>query len=287
MSKFAVFVLVFGAFVSADAQEHDEIFVEFFEGQSDVPFSASNVPIDRLPDTFEIQTTLHLGEDEWVILAAEPAQKAEFRATGSLRVYLAKAEIQQIDPSELLFSLPTISDDLAAVENADSLEDVAIFREDDWRQFEFVDVQYATSIQEELSSISRIYDEHRNGLGFREIHVRERIKAPLSKETLTLDAVVEHFSVSHEFAGVAFDSTAAKIVGGFALSTESGWVLWGQADESGTLLTLNLSPSDQALNEGINEKVDLFLEAHGLYVVDWVRLFWGGPGHRLFSEYGN
>lgn len=35
--------------------------VRFYEGKSETPFAVSNVPIDQLPDTFEIDTTMHLG----------------------------------------------------------------------------------------------------------------------------------------------------------------------------------------------------------------------------------
>lgn len=267
-------------------KDHGVIDVKFYEGKSDKPFAQSNVPIEQLPDTFEIDTTMHLGEEDWRVLGAEPPQKTQFKKSGKLNLYLSKVEITNIDPNELLYSLPTISNDIAGVEDAKSLENVAVLREDDWRQFEFVGREYESSIENELKSISDIYKNHREGMVFKELHIRKMIPSPLSKNNLTLEMLKSSFTIEKIYSGVAFNNAAATIVGGFALYTKSGWLLWGQVDKSGTILALNISQTKESSISGISKEIDSFTEKHSLYLVDWPRLFWSGQGKLNFSKYG-
>ncbi|GAB2191584.1 hypothetical protein MAH1_31920 [Sessilibacter sp. MAH1] len=260
--------------------------VKFYEGKSETPFAASNVPIEQLPDTFEIDTTMHLGEDDWRVLEAEPAEKTKFRKIGKLNLYLAKSKITQMDPNELLYSLPTINNDIAGVENAESLENIAVFHEDDWRQFEFVVRSYESTIDEELGHIKNIYENQRKGVGFKKLHLREKIVKPLESNPLTLNMLEESFEIAKKYEGVAFNNAAATIVGGFAMQTESGWVLWGQVNESGKIVALNIGQTKESNIAGIADKIDKFTEKHGLYLIDWPRLFWSGPEKLNFLAYG-
>lgn len=63
-------------------KKHTTIRVEFVKQGESAPFMRSDVPIDSLPDTFEIDTTLHIKEEEWQVVSALPPQKSEFRKTG-------------------------------------------------------------------------------------------------------------------------------------------------------------------------------------------------------------
>jgi hypothetical protein len=95
----------------------------------------------------------------------------------------------------------------------------------------------------------------------------------------------ESFDIAKKYEGVAFNNAAATVIGGFALQTESGWLLWGQANESGEILSLNISQTRESNITGISDKIDKFTEKHGLYLIDWPRLFWCGPGKLNFSAY--
>lgn len=260
--------------------------VKFYEGKNKTPFAVSNVPVEQLPDTFEIDTTMHLSGEDWKVLGAEPTEKTKFRRSGKLHLYLVKSEITQVDPNELLYSLPTINNDLAGVENAQSLENIAVLREDDWRQFEFVDRRYESTINEEFVHIKNIYEHHREGVGFKQLHLREKIVAPLENNSLTLDVLGEFFEITKKYKCVAFSNAAATIIGGFAMQTGSGWVLWGQANEVGKILVLNISQTSESNIAGISDSIDVFTEKHGLYLIDWPRLFWSGSEKLSFSAYG-
>ncbi len=285
MNRILILILVLGVPMFSFAKEYKVVEVKFYEDESKKPFAISNVPIDQLPDTFEIDTTMHLGEEDWSVLGAEPARKTKFMKSGKLKLYLSKVEISTIDPNEILYSLPTVSNDFAGLENATSLKNVLVLQEDDWRQFEFMSHNYETLIERELKSISDIYKNHREGLGFKEIHVRKMIKIPLANSKLTINTIKSSFSIEKVYSGVAFNNAAATIVGGFAFFSKSGWLLWGQADDSGDVLVFNLTQTKESKVLEISGEIDSFTKKNDLYLVDWPRLFWCGSGKLNFAQY--
>ncbi|MBB6521910.1 hypothetical protein [Pseudoteredinibacter isoporae] len=284
MNKVIVFFLTMGFSMFGFGKK--EVEVEFYEGKERTPFAVSNVPIDQLPDTFEIDTVMHLGNEDWIVVTAEPAEKSKFRKIGKLSLYLEKSEIIQMDPSELLYSLPTISNDLASVENSRSVESVVVLREDDWRQFEFLSKKFESTIEEELTAIENIYKNFRDGVGFKDMHLRKGIDTPLEDKSLTVKSLESSFDITDVYGGIAFNEAEATIVGGFAIKTSSGWLLWGQADESGNIKVLNISPTQDSSVDDVATEIDDFTGKYGLYLVDWPRLFWCGPDKARFSEYG-
>jgi len=282
-----IFILTMGVSMFGFAKDFKVIEVEFYEGESSTPFAASDIPIEQLPDTFEIDTTINMGENDWRIIDAKPLEKTEFKKGGKLKLHLTKVETTMVDPNELLYSLPTINDSLAGVENAESLENVAVVREDDWRQFEFIAKHHELLIQGEFEAIQKIYENHREGQGFNQLHVRQAILEPLSNTKISIDSLKDSFSIENDYAGVAFNNAAATIVNGFAFSTKSGWLLWGQLDEDSRIAVLNLSETENSSVEEISQSINSFTQKYELSLVDWPRLFWGGVGQNKFLEYKN
>lgn len=65
-------------------------------------FASSIMPPGDLPDSFKINTTLHLGDDDWSVIHAEPETKAEFTKSGKLTLRLRKVEMMA--PEAISFS---------------------------------------------------------------------------------------------------------------------------------------------------------------------------------------
>ena len=65
-------------------------------------FASSNMSPDDLPDSFDIETTLHLGGEDWSVIRAEPETKAEFTKSGKLTLRLRK--VQMMAPEAISFS---------------------------------------------------------------------------------------------------------------------------------------------------------------------------------------
>jgi hypothetical protein len=57
---------------------------------------------------------MHLGKNgDWEVVEARPMTAAEFRKTGKLVLIVRKVKATQfVDPAKILFSLPTISNEL-------------------------------------------------------------------------------------------------------------------------------------------------------------------------------
>ncbi|MET1079160.1 MAG: hypothetical protein ABWY06_14205 [Pseudomonas sp.] len=260
--------------------------VRFFEEQGDAPFAVSTVPVERLPDTFAVDTVLHLNNEDWLVLGADPFEKRQFKLSGKLSLYLARRTVTQMDPQELLYSLPTLNNEIATVEHADSLEGVAVLHEDDWRQCEFLEQVNESLIHEELAGVHSVCEEQRVGSAFKTMHLRQKIVSPLARATIGLAVLEESFAVSRRFSGVAFNNAAVTIVGGFALQTTSGWLLWGQINQQGHITALNLARTQASDVDAIAEDIDNFTRRYALYLVDWPRLFWCGPSKLNFAAYG-
>ena len=67
-----------------------KVTVTFIDDATGAAFASSKMPPDNLPESFEIDTTLHLGDDDWSVVHAEPHKKAEFTKSGKLTLRLRK-----------------------------------------------------------------------------------------------------------------------------------------------------------------------------------------------------
>src|SRR5215471_18278933 len=56
-------------------------------------FATTQMPPADLPESFEIETTLHLGEADWSVIRAEPPTRQEYTKSGSLTLWLRKIEM--------------------------------------------------------------------------------------------------------------------------------------------------------------------------------------------------
>ena len=110
------------------------VFVDAMTGQE---ISRTRMPLSRLPQTFEIATTVQIGADAWSIVGAEPPTAAEFAASGRVRLLLARGWL--VPSNEILYSLNKPDDFvLALVEfRADGTHDVRYLRRPFQREPDF------------------------------------------------------------------------------------------------------------------------------------------------------
>ncbi|MEZ5941308.1 MAG: hypothetical protein R3C18_07950 [Planctomycetaceae bacterium] len=76
--------------------------VTFIDDASGQIIATSEMPPENLPDSFERDTTLHLGDENWSVVDAQPLTKSEFVNSGELTLRLRKVEL--VDPKEISFS---------------------------------------------------------------------------------------------------------------------------------------------------------------------------------------
>lgn len=216
--------------------------VAFIDEATGNPIATSNVPLEQLPDTFELDTKLEMAGAPYVVVRANPLTKAEFANTKRLWVYLRRLEA--LDPKKILFSLPTISGAaLPRTSAAPAGDGVVILHEDDWRQCEFVSTDQSGEISRELAEIRRIQAEEAAEVGWRKLHVRERITHPLPAG-VTWSRVSELLGAVGPLGGVSFGQGNA-VANAVGARFPDGVVVWGGVD-AGSLSVLCVEKSEAA-----------------------------------------
>lgn len=269
----------------SEATEAIVVHVEFINGTNQTVVVTSDIPLEQLPDSFRIDTTLELAEKKWSVVSANPTDKTEFSKTGKLRVVLS--EIQMMPPGDLLYSLPTISNDCGqAMGDVIPHEGLFQIHEDDWRQIEFVGQGYKRAIQEELADIQSIYEKEHVGVGFKRVHVRKRIPAPLSGTVITVDELRTYFPVKKSFEAVSFLRSPGFIPQSFVWITDFGSILWGVTDPDGTVLTLCLKPTTDK-TKPLADALSKFTRDKKVVLVDWCRVVAVAGDIAIFEKFLN
>lgn len=235
--------------------------VEFIENGTTTPFAVSEVPIEQLPDTFELETDLEMKDQHWRVIQATPQNKEEFSKTEKLRIILDK--VQMIDPQELLFSLPTINDEISETENV-STENLFTIHEDDWRQWEFISKKYILELKQELEAVIEIYENHKVGIGFDKVHIRELIKQPLIDKSIKIEEFGQTLNITKKSDGFGF-AGSGKVKDSFAFQIAEGMTFYGQTNNDLiTVLCVQNNNNSIQIIEQIARKYEIVF-------VDWCK----------------
>lgn len=233
----------------------------------------SEVSVEQLPETFAINTVIHLGEEEWQILKADPCDKADFIKTQELTLMLLR--IESINPADISFSLPTIASDLLAFsETTFSVNFTHTLREDDWRQCEFFDIHQKDRIMVELKKVEKLIDNHQKRTQsetrtYDKIHVRDLTN--VAELSFSLMAFLSKLQVS-DVGAVRFEGDEQYIAQGFAVETASN-MYYGilGVNYEGTLgledlvvKVLGVQPKSED-----REEITQLLQTFDLLYVDW------------------
>lgn len=208
-----------------------KVAVTFIDVENSATIARSDVPLEQLPDTFEIQTDLELQGEKYFVVRAEPATKDEFSKTRQLAVSVRRTNA--VDLSQILYSLPSICGSALPPSRPTRVAgDVHVLHEDDWRQCEFVDIDHAALITRELAAIRRIHEVASTAVGWREIHVRGLIDSPLP-HGINWSKVRELLGSAADIGGVAFGDASRPVEHARAARFEDGVVVWGVESTTG------------------------------------------------------
>ena len=158
-----------------------KIKVQFIDNSNGQTIGVSKMTAEQLPESFSMPTTMHIKDDDWNVEEAIPENSIDFARTKSLVLKLRKVEI--MDPNELWFSLPTISNEFprTVALGKQSEYDIQI-HEDDYRQNEFVNTGALPLVEQEFVKIKDIRENHSKKSDdytlFKNCHVRDAIGAP-------------------------------------------------------------------------------------------------------------
>ena len=69
-----------------------KVLVSLIDDATGRALATTKMPPADLPESFDIETTLHLGETDWSVVHAEPRTREQYAKSGSLILRLRKVE---------------------------------------------------------------------------------------------------------------------------------------------------------------------------------------------------
>lgn len=231
------------------------------------------IPEEDLPQSFAQATTLHLGDEDWQVIQADPLTSEEFTQTRKLVLTLRK--IVMVPTKDILYSLPSLCHEIPAILSGSTKQgkDVFELHEDDWRQIEFVSSLYRSAIDAQLAEIGRIYREASVDTGrflaFRKIYLRQQIPTPLPKGIGLEDLAAFFPCVPHWYDGLAYQQCEGLLEGGFAFSV-AHIVFYGQQnDDMVSVLGVKAVSGDKGQSKELADALQKWMSASDLLLVDW------------------
>lgn len=245
------------------------IHVAFIDADTGRTVSESKTMIADLPEAFDTEREVVIDGKSWEFIEAIPSEKKEFAQTGHVEIRLR--DLGLIDPEKVLFSLPTLDTTLPEIGGQECPRDERlVIHEDDWRQIEFVSTSHLSGIETELRAIEKIFQEGRQGGGFREIHTRSEVGAPLFDSLLSYGKVKRELGCRREFKGVSFAGIPTLIENGFAFESDLGMTFYGQQADGILSSLCQTVRNTSKINRGSAAKrLAKFTDSHNLVYVDW------------------
>ena len=245
--------------------------VQFIEAGSKRVFAESEIPLADLPDAYTQDSTVHVHGVPWVVLAAQPSKKSEFVKTGRLRVVLSK--LCGAGLARTRFFVPTLARVNGELIEEDAfINELFVINRDDWRQREFVSIDQARAIEDELDDIRAIREKKHRGSGYDAVHLRRRIPDPLYPAIVRRETLPAIFGQLCVFEGVAYHGCKGRVARSFAWTAKMGATFWGQEKPQGGLESLCLSIDSAVVEDKIEALAGTlaqFTNEANLYFVDW------------------
>jgi len=170
--------------------------------------------------------------------------------------------VQNLDPQKILFSLPTLCDLAPAVEAEPASKDAKELHEDDWRQIEFVPLSNDDHIRSELAALSVFKTEHQKGAGWTSVYLRKEHPT----ELVTLGLRVASLP---GFATSALALSGRPVRGGFALTDQNEWFIYGQRSPDGHIIQLGVSPGNSSCSQRFALGLVQIARAAHVQLIDW------------------
>lgn len=239
--------------------------VTFLDITSGITLGIYEVPLDQLPQSFEVATTLQMGGSDWSIEDAEPKTSEEFIASGELT--LKMRQLKKVKTDDILFSLPTISGSIPTdVSRAAQFNDfVFTMHEDNWRQYEFLNKSSFPLIDLEFDKIKEIKTSHTKAVddsltAFTKCHLRTTISNPdLSIDFEQLKEVLK----TNELGSFALKGYDGFVPASFALKTAETTYYGRLAGDKVTELAI-AGFSESTINE-----IKAVAQAFDIIFIDW------------------
>jgi hypothetical protein len=250
--------------------------VTFIDDATGELFGVTKMPPDDLPESFELDTTLHLGEDDWSVVDAQPKTRAEYTKSRALTLHLHRVE--KIDPSKLLYSLATICDRAPPLGDGLSKPNDGDYtlHEDDWRQIEFVSANDREYIAAQVAKVHQFKVDNWTGQAWKNIFVRPDHPTELASLNIAIDELKNVLSGCPQNGVVIFQSfsnptgSARVVLGGFSFRVSTGTMIYGhQIGGNIASLAAHVYVDNDSEVETISRSLRSIALLAPLLLVDW------------------
>jgi len=180
-----------------------------------------------------------------------------------------------MDINKIVYSIPTISDDLPELEAARLLpgESPLSFHEDSWSQIEFLTAGYLPELQRMLKEYKSFEQANRlpdGKFGWRKIYIRKISRNPLITAVSPLQQLETLLAVKATSAPIltTASSVSGRVKNGFTLPLGGNVYLYGYAANQ-DIPVLGALLGDSSDHTKLAESFIKLNAAHGLVLVDW------------------
>jgi hypothetical protein len=183
-----------------------------------------------------------------------------------------KPRIQSVNPKTLLFSIPTLADDLPAlgpIDKPPSRSDV-VLGEDDWAQLEFFPRAARAVVEQQLTELKTFENANRKASGWKKVYVRKIQRSAVIDKPNPLQHLESVLGA--KAGGAAFIAAATAFAGrvksGFTFDLGGNIQLYGYAAPYGVPV-LAASVGANADNMKLASAFMRLHKSDGLMLVDW------------------
>ncbi len=236
---------------------------------------------DDLPETFELQTTMYIGDAEWEVISANPITRALYSKSKHLTLRLRR--IETMDPDRIMCSIPSICNAIPDLGDEPVSANDCLLPEDDWRQCELVSKMHAEEIEAELVAIRQIHEHHSAEVGWHDLHVRNKPERPIPG-SFDVQSVRRAFGLDAAIQGVAYVGAKTRIAAGFSIKTCDGLTLYGLApDDFVTVLGIVDEARETTPKAAIDSLASLAQE-YELDLLYWCQCQQASPDSGVFRQ---
>lgn len=181
-------------------------------------------------------------------------------------------KVQTIDSKSILFTTPTLSNDIASLEPVSHQPSSAdfVFHEDEWSQVEFFPKAQLGQVQHLLKEFKSFEQAHRAQHGWRQVYVRKIQRVPVVSGVQPVQQLEKLLGVKAGAAPLLFSSStvSGRVKDGFSLALGGNVTLYGYVASRGIPVLgaiVGKNPDDYKLTQAFTK----LNSSNGLVLVDW------------------
>jgi len=180
--------------------------------------------------------------------------------------------VQVVDPKKILFTVPTLSDELPPLDPTSSNpsnKDFA-FHEDEWSQIEFFPKTQLKIVQQLLQEYKQFEQIHRSHGGWNDVYIRRIQRIPVLSAARPIARLEELLGIKADVAPIlyTYDQISGRVKNGFSIPLGGNVTIYGYVENQ----DIPVLGADVGKNPDDFRLTDAFMRLNAsdsLLLVDW------------------